>query len=95
MAENVSFLGVDPNDEQVKTENRLFIMSKVLLAINLIIAIVLFIIGTRGIDSYNAESAWMFIGISIVITFSSLLLHFFLMTIGEISISLKKLNINR
>lgn len=95
MENHVSFQGVDPNDEQVKTENRLFIMSKVVLAINLIIAVVLFVIGTKGIDSYNSESAWMYIGISIIMVFTALLFYFFITVIGEISISLKKLNINR
>ena len=93
--ENVSSNNIPSEDGQFKHENRLSIISGVILFINILGSIILLIMGIVESSSYRSNGyGWIYIFSSIAVLLSAFLFHSFFIVIKEISVSIKKNNIS-
>lgn len=93
--ENVSSNNIPSEDGQFKHENRLSIISGVILFINILGSIILLIMGIVESSSYRSNGyGWIYIFLSIAVLLSAFLFHSFFIVIKEISVSIKKNNIS-
>lgn len=97
MENNVSPNNIPSEDGQFKYENRLSMISGVILFINILGSIALLITGIVELNSYKSNGyGWIYMGASIGVLLSSFLLHSFFVVIKEISVNIKKqLNLNK
>ena len=95
MENNVSSSNIPSEDGQFKHENRLSIISGVILFINILGSIILLIMGIVESSSYRSNGyGWIYIFSSIAVLLSAFLFHSFFIVIKEISVSIKKNNIS-
>lgn len=95
MENNVSPNNIPSEDGQFKHENRLSIISGVVLFINVLGSIILLIMGIVESSSYRSNGyGWIYIFSSIAVLLSAFLFHSFFIVIKEISVSIKKNNIS-
>ena len=95
MENNVSPNNIPSEDGQFKHENRLSIISGVILFINILGSIILLIMGLVESSSYRSNGyGWIYIFSSIAVLLSAFLFHSFFIVIKEISVSIKKNNIS-
>lgn len=95
MENNVSPNNTPSEDGQFKHENRLSMISGLILFINVLASAALLITGIVESSSYRSnEYGWIYIGASIAVLLSSFLLHSFFIVVKEISINIKKNNIS-
>lgn len=95
MENNVSPNNIPSEDGQFKHENRLSIISGVILFINILGSIILLIMGIVESSSYRSNGyGWIYIFLSIAVLLSAFLFHSFFIVIKEISVSIKKNNIS-
>ena len=91
MENNVSPNNIPSEDGQFKHENRLSIISGVILFINILGSIM----GIVESSSYRSNGyGWIYIFSSIAVLLSAFLFHSFFIVIKEISVSIKKNNIS-
>ena len=91
MENNVSPNNIPSEDGQFKHENRLSMISGVILFINILGSIALLITGIVELNSYSSNGyGWIYISSSIAVLLSSFLLHSFFIVVKEISINIKK-----
>lgn len=91
MENNVSPNNIPSEDGQFKHENRLSMISRFILFINILGSIALLITGIVELNSYRSNGyGWIYIVSSIAVLLSSFLLHSFFIVVKEISINIKK-----